>query len=98
MYPAVAAGEVDIISAYTSDGRIAQFDLRVLEDPKGAIPPYDAMLLISPRRAKDKAFLDALRPLVDAINVDAMREANKRAGEGGSPEAAARWLAAKINR
>ena len=24
MYPAVAAGEVDVISAYTSDGRIAQ--------------------------------------------------------------------------
>ena len=27
MYPAVAAREVDVISAYTSDGRVAQFDL-----------------------------------------------------------------------
>ena len=42
MYPAAAAGDVDVISAYTSDGRIAQFDLVVLADPKHAIPPYDA--------------------------------------------------------
>src|SRR5437763_8309436 len=34
MYPAIGAGEVDVISAYTSDGRIAQYDLVVLDDPK----------------------------------------------------------------
>ena len=38
MYPAVAAGEVDVISAYTSDGRIAQFDLKVLDDPTQCDP------------------------------------------------------------
>ena len=38
MYPAVAAGDVDVISAYTSDGRVAQFDLKILDDPKRAIP------------------------------------------------------------
>ena len=38
MYPAVAAGEVDVISAYTSDGRIAQFDLQVLDDPRQRDP------------------------------------------------------------
>ena len=96
MYPAVAAGEVDVISAYTSDGRIAQFDLQVLEDPRSAIPPYDAILLISPKRANDKAFLDALRPLIDAIDVETMREANRRASEGASPEAVARWLNEKV--
>jgi osmoprotectant transport system permease protein len=30
MYAAVTSGEVDVISAYTSDGRIAQYDLVVL--------------------------------------------------------------------
>jgi osmoprotectant transport system permease protein len=98
MYPAIAAGEVDVISAYTSDGRIAQFDLKVLDDPRNAIPPYDAILLVSPRRANDKAFLDALRPLVDAVDVERMREANRRAGEGVSPEAVARWLGEKLRR
>jgi osmoprotectant transport system substrate-binding protein/osmoprotectant transport system permease protein len=96
MYPAAAAGEIDVISAYTSDGRVAQFGLQVLDDPKHAIPPYDAILLVSPKRATDSAFLDALRPLIGKINVDLMREANRRAGEGASPEAAARWLAEKI--
>ena len=38
MYPAVAAGEVDVIAAYTSDGRIAQHDLVVLEDPQARNP------------------------------------------------------------
>ena len=96
MYPAAASGEVDVISAYTSDGRISQFDLVVLDDPKQAIPPYDAILLISPNRASDKPFQDALRPLVGTIGVEAMREANLRAATGETPEAAARWLGGQI--
>jgi osmoprotectant transport system permease protein len=98
MYQAAASGEVDVISAYTSDGRIAQFDLVVLEDPKQAIPPYDAILLVSPRRANDAAFLDALRPLIGAIDVGVMREANRRAAGSATPEAVARWLWEKIGR
>ena len=98
MYPAAAAGEVDVISAYSSDGRIAEFGLTVLDDPKQAIPPYDAILLVSPKRAKDAAFLAALRPLVDAIDVATMREANRRASGGATPEAAARWLDGRIGR
>jgi osmoprotectant transport system permease protein len=98
MYPAVAAGEIDVISAYTSDGRVAQFGLQVLDDPKHAIPPYDAILLVSPKRASDRAFVDALRPLIGKISVDVMRETNRRAGEGASPEVAARRLAEKIGR
>jgi len=101
MYPAVAAGEVDVISAYTSEGRIAQYDLVVLADPRRAIPPYDAILLVAPKRANDRALLEALRPLVGAIDVNLMREANLRATSGGggaSPEAVARWLWEEIGR
>jgi osmoprotectant transport system permease protein len=98
MYPAAAAGEVDVISAYTSDGRIAEHDLVVLADPAQAIPPYDAILLVSPRRAGDKAFLAALAPLVGTIDVERMREANRRASSGATPEAAARWLGERIGR
>jgi len=99
MYSAAAAGEVDVISAYTSDGRIAQYDLVVLDDPKQAIPPYDAMLLVSPRRAQDSAFLETLRPLVGRIDVAQMRAANLKVAQGGndsSPEAVARWLSGRI--
>ena len=82
MYPAVAAGEVDVISAYTSDGRIAQFGLQVLADDKQAIPPYDAILLVSPKRANDEALIQALKPLVGAVSIDTMREANRRVSTG----------------
>ncbi|HXW24938.1 MAG TPA: glycine betaine ABC transporter substrate-binding protein [Xanthobacteraceae bacterium] len=94
MYPAVAAGEVDVISAYTSDGRVAQHDLVVLADPKEAIPPYDAILLLAPKRADDRALKDALAPLIGAIDVNLMRAANLRAtgGANASPAEVARWL------
>jgi osmoprotectant transport system permease protein len=99
MYPAAAAGEVGVIAAYTSDGRIAQHDLVVLEDPKGAIPPYDAILLVADRRASDRVFIEALRPLVGAIDVALMREANLRASQNvSSVEGVARWLWNEIER
>ncbi len=100
MYAAASHGDVDVIAGYTSDGRIAQFELVVLDDPRHAIPPYDAVLLVSPKRMNDEALLAALRPLVDAIDVTAMRAANLRASGGGgaSPGEAARWLWTEIER
>jgi osmoprotectant transport system permease protein len=101
MYPAAGAGEVDVVAAYTSEGRVTQFDLVVLDDPKHAIPPYDAILLVAPRNADDHALIDALRPLVGEIDVDLMRAANLRASSGGdasSPEAVARWMWEEIGR
>jgi osmoprotectant transport system permease protein len=94
MYQAAANGDVDVVSAYTSDGRIARYDLKVLTDPKHAIPPYDAVLLIAPKRAGDAKLIDTLKPLVGAIDVAAMREANLRASAGDTtPGAVAQWLA-----
>jgi osmoprotectant transport system permease protein len=101
MYQAASNGEVDVISAYTSEGRIKQHDLVVLEDPKHAIPPYDAIVLVSPKRANDEKLASALKPLLGAINVDLMREANLRAdGKGGksSPDEIARWMWGKIEK
>jgi osmoprotectant transport system permease protein len=98
MYRAVADGDVDVISAFSSDGRIAALDLVVLEDNRGAIPPYDAVLLVSPARANDEAFVAALRPLVNAIPVDAMREASlmvDREADKRSVREAAAFLAAE---
>jgi len=92
MYPAAATGQVDVISAYTSDGRIALHGLAVLDDPKRAIPPYDAILLIAPKRAGDAALIAALRPLIDAIDVGMMREASRQAVNNDSLEQAALWL------
>ena len=95
MYAAVASGEVDAIAGYTSDGLIAKYDLVVLDDPRHAIPPYDAIVLLSPRRAGDQALRAALQPLLGKIDISVMREANLRAAGGdgaASPDAVARWL------
>jgi len=99
MYTALANGDVDVASAYTSDGRIAQYDLKVLADPRQAIPPYDAIVLLSPRRANDEKLIAALKPLIGAIPVDLMRAANLRAGEKGAlPRDAAKWLWDQVRR
>jgi osmoprotectant transport system permease protein len=76
MYRALADGEADVISAFSSDGRIAADHLLVLADPRQALPPYDAVILISPGRARDPRLRAALAPLIGAISVQAMRTAN----------------------
>lgn len=76
MYRALAAGDVDVISAFSSDGRIAAEDLVLLADPKGAIPSYDALVLVAPARRDDALLRRALRPLIGAITPEAMRNAN----------------------
>ena len=99
MYRAVSQGEIDVIAAYTSDGQIATYDLAVLADLKHAIPSYDAILLVSPKRAKDGKLLAALKPLVGSIDVETMREANARASnETDTPDSAARWLWERVGK
>jgi osmoprotectant transport system permease protein len=100
MYAAVASGEVDVIAGYTSDGLIAKYGLTVLEDSRHAIPPYDAIVLLAPRRAHDAKLRDALQPLLGKIDIGLMREANLRASGNdadSSPATVARWLWDKIN-
>lgn len=101
MYAAVASDEVDVIAGYTSDGLIAKYDLVVLDDPRHAIPPYDAIVLLAPKRAGDQALRSALAPLLGRIDIADMREANLRAAGGdgaSSPSAVARWLWEKIGK
>ena len=93
MYSAVKEGSVDVISAYSTDGRIAAYDLVVLADPKGALPPYDAVLLLSPEAASRSDVVDVLRPLAGSIDDKTMREANRIVDIDGQPvDAAVRFL------
>jgi osmoprotectant transport system permease protein len=59
------------------------------------LPPYDAVILLSPRRAHDARLIGALQPLIGAISVQTMREANysvDRPGDKLTPMAAALQL------
>ncbi len=93
MYTAVRDGQVDLITAYTTDGRIAAFDLAVLADPLFVLPPYDAVILISPQAAQRPGIANALAPLIGAIDETMMREANRQVDmDGQTPAQAAAWL------
>ena len=78
MYDALRDGEVDVISAYSSDGRIDAYDLVILGDPRQAFPPYDAVLLLSRSAAGNPRLRGALQPLSGAIDSHRMTAANKR--------------------
>jgi osmoprotectant transport system permease protein len=96
MYQAAAQGDVDIISAFSTDGRIAAFDLAVLADDRHAIPPYDAIILAAPNLARDHpAAFAALRGLAGTIDAAHMRAMNQAVDHDHvTPEAvAAQFLA-----
>jgi osmoprotectant transport system permease protein len=91
MYAAVAAGEIDVITAFSTDGRIPAFDLALLADTRGALPPYDAVLLMAPNAELRAPGLRAALGAFDAaIDADLMRAANRRVDlDGGSVVTAA---------
>ncbi len=91
MYQAVAQGDVDVISAFSTDGRIAALDLTLLEDDRGAVPPYDAVLLVSDRLMREQPeVVTALQVLVGTIDADRMRAMNLSVdADGLTPRAVA---------
>jgi osmoprotectant transport system permease protein len=94
MYTAVAEGAVDVISAFSTDGRLAALALVLLEDDRGAIPPYDAVVLVSARLVRESpAVVRALATLDGTIDAARMRRMNLAVDEGGeSPRAVAEEL------
>lgn len=98
MYTAVNEGQVDLITAYTTDGRVAAYDLLILEDPRGALLPYDALLLSSPQAATDQDFQEVLNSLVDKITDPVMRQANRIVDvDGGSVNDAIDYLREQVS-
>jgi osmoprotectant transport system permease protein len=45
-YEALAAGEVDVIDIYSTDGKLERLDLAILEDDRTFFPDYQAVLLV----------------------------------------------------
>jgi len=79
MYRAAAEGEVDVISGYSTDGRIKAFDLFTLEDDKHLFPPYFAAPLIRIETAKAyPEVVEALSLLSGRISDSLMAELNYR--------------------
>jgi osmoprotectant transport system permease protein len=85
-YQALAAGEVDVIDGYSTDGFIARYDLVVLEDDRRFFPPYEAAALVSRALAERRPeAVAALTELSGRLNVAAMRALNRRLEVEGEP-------------
>lgn len=97
MYDAVRRGEVGLITAYTTDGRIDAFELVLLEDTRSVLPPYDAFMLIGPKARSNTALLNVLGTLEGQISTELMRKANSRVDlERQSSAQAGAWLYEQI--
>lgn len=93
MYTALREGQVDLISAYSTDGRIAAFDLILLEDPRNAMLPYDGFLLASGQAAQDPKLMALMKALTNKISDSAMQHANKIVDvDGGTVSDAVAYL------
>ena len=88
-YEALAAGKVDVIDVYSTDGKIERFDIALLEDELGFFPAYDAVLL---HRAdlpgRFPAAFAALAALEGSIDEARMTRLNARAELDGRSFAA----------
>ena len=85
-YRALAAGEVDVIDGYSTDGFIARYDLVILKDDRGFFPPYEAAALISPGFARDlPAGVAALSELSGLLTETDMRRLNQRIEVDATP-------------
>lgn len=80
VYQAVANGKMDVVLAYTTDGRIKAFDLKVLEDDQHFFPPYDASLVSRNDVLKAHPKLKGvLQKLSGKIDTEKMQELNYEA-------------------
>jgi glycine betaine/choline ABC-type transport system substrate-binding protein len=83
MYKAAALGQVDVISAYTTDGRLMTLDFVVLEDDKHFFPPYEAALVVREQAAeRAPAMAAVLARLSGRISQDEMRRMNAEVDDG----------------
>ena len=71
MYRAVAQGEVDIICAFATDGRIAAYKLQPLADNRGFFPPYYAAPVVRRETLKAHPELREVLALLGGILDDA---------------------------
>lgn len=80
VYDAVQAGKMDIVLGYSTDGRIASYDLVMLEDDLNFFPPYDAAPVVDNQLLKDTPGLEeALNKLAGTIDTEKMQQLNYEA-------------------
>ncbi|MBA1353875.1 osmoprotectant ABC transporter substrate-binding protein [Staphylococcus cohnii] len=87
VYDALNSNNLDVAVGYSTDGRIAAYDLKVLKDDKQFFPPYDASA-VATNELLDKH--PELKPIINKldkkVSTSEMQKLNYQAdGEGQEP-------------
>lgn len=86
-YRQLALGAIDLMVVYTTDAKILEMDLAVLEDDRRCFPKYDAVLLYrEDLESRYPKALAAVERLAGAVPVAAMSRMNGRAERDRVPE------------
>lgn len=76
-YAAIASGEIDVMDMYSTDAKIAEYDLVALDDDLGFFPRYDAVFLY--RSDADAKLVTLLESLAGTIPESSMVRMNAEA-------------------
>ncbi|MGX0511142.1 osmoprotectant transport system substrate-binding protein [Staphylococcus hominis] len=87
VYDALKNKKLDIAVGYSTDGRIAAYNLKILKDDRNFFPPYDGSPLATEELIKDHPEIDkALTKLENTISTKEMQKLNYEAdGKGKEP-------------
>lgn len=87
-YEALQTGRVDFVDAYTTDGKLLRYKVRILEDDKGFFSPYDAAPIIrADTLAKHPELREVINRLAYRIDEQTMRKLNFAVEENGGDNA-----------
>lgn len=82
VYSAVSTDNMDVVLGYSTDGRVASYDLVLLEDDKRLFPPYDCSP-VAQKEIIDKypELNEVFLKLAGVIDSNTMQELNRRSDE-----------------
>lgn len=88
MYSALDNEDVDVISAYSTDGRIQVLNIRLLEDDLGFFPPYHAAPVVRMELLDESPEVaDVISQLAGQISDEQMQSLNYEVDNGGEEPA-----------
>ncbi len=83
IYQAIDVGQVDLICGFSTDGKIPQYDLKILEDDQNFFPPYEAIPVVRQEILETYPEIgEALEKLNGKIRNSDMQQLNQRAESG----------------
>ncbi|MGE4274381.1 MAG: glycine betaine ABC transporter substrate-binding protein [Desulfitobacterium sp.] len=87
MFRALNENEVDVIDAYSTDGQIKVFNLKILEDDREFFPPYDILPLVRQDTLDKYPEIEGiLNKLAGKIDEQTMQELNAMVDDQGMKE------------